>query len=106
MTYEELLNTTIYLTTKASSQNAYHEWTYTYTDAATATRCRMVPIRIAERITAPGLYDDVSYACFTLSSSSIDRDSRVKYGDKYYRVKEMERDSSFHHKKSLLVEVP
>ena len=100
-----MLNASIFLTTKASSQNAYNEWTYTYTDATTTTKCRMVPVRISERIAAPGLYDDISYTCYTLSSASIDRDSQVKYRDKYYRVREMELDSSWHHKKSLLEEV-
>ena len=72
MTYEGLLNAELYLTTKTSSQNAYKEWTYTYTDATSTTKCRMVPIRVAERIDNPGLYSDVVYTCYTLSSASID----------------------------------
>ena len=105
MSYESLLNNSIYLTTKVSSQNAYHEWTFTYTDASATTKCRIVPVRVAERIDNPGMYSDVVYTCYTLSSASITRDSQVKYGSKYYRVKECEMDSSHHHKKSLLVEV-
>jgi hypothetical protein len=106
MTFESLLNNSIYLTTKASSQNAYLEWTYTYTDATDATKCRIDPVRVAERIDNPGMYSDVVYTCYTLSSASIDRNSQVKYQGNYYRVKECEYDSSFHHKKSLLIEVP
>ena len=106
MTYESLMNAGIYLTTKVSSQNAYREWTYTYTDVTSTTKARIVPITVSERLDRSGLYDDVNYTCYTLSSASITRNSQVKYGSKYYRVKSMEMDSSYHHKKSLLVEVP
>lgn len=105
ISYESLLNNSIYLNTKASSQNAYHEWTYTYTTSSTPTKCRMVPVKVADRVDRPGLYDDVSYTCYTLSSASITRDSQVTYNSTQYRVKECEFDSSFHHRKSLLVEV-
>ena len=105
MSYESLLNNEIYLNTKASSQNAYHEWTYTYTTSSTPTICRMVPIRVADRVALPGIYDDVSYTCYTLSSASITRNSQVTYKGTQYKVKESEMDSQMHHKKSLLVEV-
>ena len=100
------MNNLITLTTKASSQNAYHEWIYTYTDGTTATKCRMVPVKVADRMIAPGIYDDVVYTCYTLSSAAITRNSQVKYGSNYYMVKESELDSEFFTRKSLLVEVP
>jgi hypothetical protein len=102
MTYEGLLNTNIYLRTRASSQNILGEYIHTYTTSTTPVKCRIVPIRVAERIENPGLFDDVSYTCYCLSSASIQRDSQISYAGEYYRVKEMELDSSFHHKKALL----
>ena len=106
MSYEGLLEgDSILLNTKASSQNAYREWTYTYTASSTPTKCSMVPIKVADRIDRPGLYDDVSYICYTLSSASITRDSQVTYRGIQYKVRESEMDSRHHHRKSLLVEV-
>lgn len=105
MTYESLMNSNIYINTRASSQNAYNEWTYTYTASSTPTKCRIMPVTVAERIDAPGLYDNVSYICFALSSASITRDMQVTYRGNQYRVKEMEMDSSYHHKRALLEEV-
>jgi len=102
MTYEELLNTNIYLRTRTSSQNVIGEWTYTYTTSSTPTKCRMSPLSASERIDNSGLYDDVRYKCFCLSSSSIDRDSQATYNGENYRVKEVIIDSSFHHKTALL----
>lgn len=102
MSYESLLNTNIYIQTKTSSQNILGEWINTYTSSTTPTKCRMVPIKVSERIDNTGLFDDVNYTCYCLSSASISRDNRVEYAGEYYRVKEMELDSSFHHKKALL----
>jgi len=106
MSYDNLMNNSIYLTTKTSSQNAYHEWIYTYTTSDTPTPCRMVPVRVADRIDNPGLFDDVIYTCFLKSSAAITRNSQITYHSENYKVKEMEMDSSFHHKKALLIEVP
>jgi len=105
MTYEELMNTNIYLRTRSSSQNLLGEWTYSYTTSTSPTPCRMVPIKVADRVENPGLFADVTYTCYCLSSASITRDSQVVYNSIPYRVKEMEMDSSFHHKKALLREV-
>ena len=105
MSYEGLLNNNIYLNTKTSSQNIYGEWIYTYSTSTTPTKCRVVPIRVSETIDRQGLYSDVAYTCYTLSSASISRDSQVTYNGIQYRVKQSEMDSSFHHKKSLLVEI-
>jgi len=104
MTYESLLNNSITTRTRSSSQNEIGEWTYSYTDDSDSIICRMMPITARERIENTGLYDDVSYKCFCLSSASIDRDSQVKYNNNYYRVKEVVMDSSFHHKTALLKE--
>ena len=105
MSYEGLLNNSIKLRTKYSSQNQLGEWTFTYSSSSTPTICRLSPLSASERIDKTGLYDDVRYKCFCLSSSSIDRNSQVEYGGKYYRVKEVIIDSSHHHKTALLKEV-
>ena len=105
MSYESLLNNSIRLRTRYSSQNELGEWTYSYSSSSTPTKCRLVPISAIERIDRTGLYDDVRYKCFCLSSSTIDRDSRVDYSGKIYRVKEVVIDSSHHHKTALLKEV-
>ena len=105
MTYEGLLNNSIKLRTKYSSQNLLGEWTFTYSSASDSTICRMSPITASERIDKTGLYDDVKYKCFCLSSASISRDSQAEYNSKYYRIKEVIIDSSHHHKTALLVEI-
>ena len=104
MTYESLMNNNFYLATKASSQNEIGEYTYTYTNQTTPNKCRMVPISDRYRLENQGFYDDVKYTCFCLSSSSIEKNSRILYNGKHYNVKEMYMDSSFHHKKALLIE--
>jgi hypothetical protein len=103
MTYESLLNNSIYLRTRYSTTNELGEPIYTYSSSTTPTKCRMVPITVGERIENPGLFDDVRYTCYSLSSSTINTDSQILYQGSEYRVKESEFDSSFHHKKSLLV---
>ena len=105
MTYEGLLNNSIKLREKYSSQNEIGEWTFTYSSSTTKTECRMSPISNMEMIARPGLYEDVKYTCFCLSSASIDTNSQVQYRDEYYRVKQVIIDSSHHHKTALLKEV-
>jgi len=105
MSYEGLLNNSIYLRTKYSSQNVLGEWTFSYSSASDSTKCRLSPLSASERIDKTGLYDDVRYKCFCLSSSSIDRDNQVVYRNKNYRVKEVIIDSSHHHKTALLKEI-
>ncbi len=102
MSYETLLNNVLYKTTKASSQNQLGEWTYTYTDSTTKTKCRMVPITISERIERPGIFDDVKYTCYCVSSAGLTTNSTITYQGVNYRVKACEFDSSFHHQKALL----
>jgi len=102
MTYEGLLNNNILLRTRASSQNSLGEWTYSYTNATTSTKCRVSPLSATERIDQTGLYDDVRYKCFCLSSAAITRDSQIVYRGENYRVKEVIIDSSGHHKTALI----
>jgi len=104
MTYESLLNNSIKLRTKYSSQNEIGEYTYTYSSASTTTKCRMSPVSNMEMIARPGLYEDVKYKCFCLSSSTIDINSQIDYNGEYYRVKQVIIDSSHHHKTALLKE--
>ena len=105
MTYQGLLNNSIKLRDKYSSQNEIGEWTYTYSSSSDNTKCRMSPISNMEMITRPGLYEDVKYTCFCLSSASIDTNSLIDYNGIYYRVKQVTLDSSHHHKTALLKEV-
>ena len=102
MSYEGLLNNSILLRTRSSSQNILGEWTYSYTNSSTPTICRVSPLSISERIDTTGLFDDVRYKCFCLSGANIRRDSQVVYAGENYRVKEVIIDSSFHHKTALL----
>jgi len=102
MSYESLLNNNVYLRTRYSTTNELGEPIYTYSSSSTPTKCRMVPITVSNRIENPGLFDDVRYTCYSLSSSGITTDSQVTYQGNSYSVKESEFDSSFHHKKSLL----
>lgn len=102
MSFESLLNNSIYLRTRYSSQNILGEWSYTYSSSSTPTKCRIMPITASERIDTTGLFDNVKYKCFCLSSSSISRDSQIEYRSEYYRVKEVLMDSNFHHKTGLL----
>ena len=100
MTFEGLLNDN--LRTRYSSQNLLREWNYTYSSSTTPTKCRVSPLSASERIDRTGLYDNVAYKCFCLSSASITRDSQIEYASEYYRVKQVIQDSSFHHKTGLL----
>jgi len=102
MTFDNLLNNSIYLRTRASSQNQLGEWDYTYTDSTTATTCRVMPLTASERIDKTGLFDNVRYKCFCASSSTIHKDGQLTYRGEAYRVKEVLIDSSFHHKTALL----
>lgn len=103
MTFKSLLTHSIYLRTRASSQNSWGEWTFTYTTATTATKCRLSPISASERLDSTGKYDNVKYKCFTEEDVSIDRDQEISDGTNSYRVKETITDSSSHHKTSLLI---
>lgn len=103
MTFSSLLNNNILLQTKYSSQNDFGEWTYTYSGASTATKCRISPLSMAERIDNTGMFHDVTYKCFCLSSAGIVKDSRVNYAGDSYRIKEVLLDSESHHKTALLV---
>jgi len=105
MSYESLMNNGFITRTKYSSQNVLGEWTYTYSSASTSTKCRMNPLSASERLDRTGLYDDVRYKCYCLSSASINRGDQVIYDNKNYKVKEVIQDSSFHHKKALLKEI-
>ena len=71
MTYESLLTHSSYLRTKASSQNAFGEWVYTWTTSTTTTPCRMSPITATERIEYPGRFEDVKYRGFFKAGASI-----------------------------------
>ena len=102
MTYESLLNNHIHLRTRASSQNLLGEWEYSYTTSSTETICRMSPLSASERIDNSGLFDNVKYKCFCLSSSSINRDGQIEFDGSYYRIKDVMIDSSNHHKTALL----
>ena len=102
MTYEGLLNNSILLRTRASSQNILGEWTFTYTNSTSPTKCRVSPLSASERIDRTGLFDNVRYKCFCLSGASISRDGEVVYNGDNYRVKEVIMDSSHHHKTALL----
>ena len=105
MTYTSLLNNSIKLREKYSSQNEIGEWTFSYSSSTINTKCRMSPVSNMEMITKPGLYEDVKYKCFCLSSAAITIDSQVQYRDEYYRVKQVIIDSSHHHKTALLKEI-
>ena len=105
MTYSSLLNNSIKLRTKYSSQNELGEWNFAYSSSTTNTKCRMSPISNIEMIARPGLYEDVKYKCFCLSSASIDTNSQIDYNGVHYRVKELIIDSEHHHKTALLKEV-
>jgi hypothetical protein len=102
LTFESLLNNNIYLRTRYSSQNQLGEWEYAYSSSSTPTKCRIVPLTVSERIDTTGLFDNVKYKCYCLSSAQITRDSQVSYSNELYRVKETIIDSSFHHKTGLL----
>lgn len=96
MTFTGLLVHTVTPKTKASSQNALGEWTYTYTNG-TAIDCRCSPISNAQRMESPGYFDDVKYQCFMVSSS-IKKGDHVVYNAEDYLVKGCGFDSSTHHK--------
>ena len=102
ITFESLLIHSITPQTKASSQNALGEWSYTYTDGTDIT-CRCSPLTAAQTMNISGWYDDVKYNCFMDDSESVARGDRVEYGSDTYRVKEVILDSSSHHKTALLV---
>jgi len=105
MTFESLLNTNIYLRTRASSQNDLGEWTYTYTNSSSPIPSRVVPVTDRIKIDYPGLYEDVNYICYCTSSASISKDSEITYNNQVFRVREVVTDSSFTYKKALLKKV-
>jgi len=105
MSFDDLLTHNSYLVTKASSQNYLGEWTYTWTDASTITKCRMSPISAEKRIEMPGRYDNIAYTGFFKSGTSVTNNNRVKFENKYYVVKERYYDSSRHHITCLLSEL-
>jgi hypothetical protein len=102
MSFESLLNSSLYLRTRYSSQNLLGEWEFAYSSSSTPTKCRVMPLTASERIDTTGLFDNVKYKCFCLSSASISRDSQVMYNNELYRVKETLMDSSHHHRTGLL----
>jgi len=102
MTYEGLLNNSVFIRTRYSSQNILGDWEFTYSSASTTTKCRISPLSASERIDRTGLFDDVRYKCFLLSGANVSRDSQIEYRSEYYRVKDTIIDSSFHHKTALL----
>ena len=105
MSFDSLLNTDIYLVTKGSSQNYLGEWTYTWTDSTSTTKCRLSPITIAQRIQMAGAYDDVNYFGFFASGTAVTFNSRVKYGSSYYEIRERQYESSNHHITCTLSEI-
>jgi len=105
MSFEGLLTHDAYLVTKASSQNYLGEWTYTWTDASTVTKCRMSPLTAEQRLLSSGRFDDITYTAFFASGVSLSFNNRVKFEGKYYEVKERYYDSSRHHLTCLLKEI-
>jgi len=103
MTYNDLITShTIYLQTKTSSQNAYGNWTETYTTNTTGETCRLNPIKAEELIQLQGAYDNVKYKAYCDIDSTIDRGMRVVYNSETYKVSEVLTDSSSHHKTAFL----
>jgi len=102
MTFTSLLIHSVTPKTKASSQNALGEWSYTYTDGTDIT-CRCSPVTAEQRMNLSGWYDDVKYNCFMDDSESVSRGDIIEYNSENYKVKELILDSSSHHKTALLV---
>jgi len=105
MAFTDLLEHTIYLQTVTSSQNAFGEWTESYTTSTTGTSCRMSPLTGEEMTAATGRWDDVSYKGFFASGTSINLTDRLVYGSDTFRVKDRIIDSNFHHITTLLVKL-
>lgn len=103
MTFNSLLNKSVSLQTKASSQNSLGEWSYSYTSASTPTICRLSPLSASERMNTTGRYDDVRFKCYLESGATITRDNRLIYNSETYRIKEAYLDSESHHITALLV---
>jgi len=101
MSYEELLNDTIYTMTAVSSQNAFGEWIFSYSQNSSEA-CRMNPITQSESVRLTGKYENIKWKCFLLSSSSISTGDHVIYNGSEYRVQESYFDSSHHHKIAYL----
>jgi len=102
MTYSSLLTHSCYIQTKASSQNSLGEWTYSWTDSSSTTDCRMSPVNAKERTELPGRFDDIVFKGFFEVDSGVTVDTRIKYEDELYHVREAYSDSSGHHISTLL----
>ena len=105
MSYPGFMEHDCYLQTRASSQNAFREWVYTYATSATKTKCRFSPLSAMERIEPTGKYDDVTYKVGFEYDSSVERDSRLIYNNHTYRVKEVLVDSNAHHRTAFVVQL-
>ena len=101
--YDDLMTHTCYKQAVVSSQNAFGEWTESYTTGTTGIECRMSPLTAEEKIAESGRFDDVSYKGFFKSGASITLTDRIVYRSNTYKIKELTKDSEFHHIETLLV---
>ena len=105
MSYNDLLVNSCYIQTAASSQNEWLDWTYTYTTATAAIKCRMTAVSEFERIDDTGRFDDIRYFGYFESDASISEGNRLVYDSKTFVIREVVNDSASHHKEALLSEI-
>jgi len=101
MSYEDLLEHSVYIQTATSSQNAFGDWEYSYTSPAATTSCRFSPVTAEQIYLNPGKFDDVEYLCFLASGASVNMGDRLvanlSQDANTYLVKQLTRDSNYHH---------
>ena len=105
MSFDSLLVNECTLQTSYSSQNEWKDWTYTYSSASTATKCRLTPISEFERIESMGRFDDVRYFGYFQSSAAITEGNRLTYQGGTYIIRESSIDATGHHKEVLISEI-
>jgi len=102
MTFESLLVHSIYLHVLSTTTNDFGETLETYTVGTSAISCRVNPLSNSERLDNTGLFDDVRYKVYMDDAESVVRGDRITYSSEVYKVREVQTDSSTHHKTAYI----
>ena len=104
MSFESLLDQTIYKFRLTSSQNALGEWVVSGSLDPSGIKARVMPLTDEERMTYAGRFPHVTYKIYVPYSANIAKGDRIQYENQTYYVHEVLWDSSHLYKKLLASE--
>jgi len=102
MSFEALLDDTIYKYTLVSSQNDLGEWVVSTSALSDGISARVMPLSEEERMTYAGRFPNVSLKIYVDYDTDISRGDRIQFQDRVYYVNEVLWDSEKTYKKLIV----